>query len=111
MLSEIANGFYPITPAHYLAVAALMFVFGVVGVLGRRNAVGMLISIEVILNSINLNFVVFNHYFDPTIDGSVMALFVIVLAACEAAIALAIVINLFNRFGTIQVDQADTLQG
>jgi NADH:ubiquinone oxidoreductase subunit K len=111
MWNDLAIGFYPITPAHYLVVAALMFVFGVAGVLGRRNAVGMLISIEVILNSVNLNFVVFNHYFDPTIDGAVMALFVIVLAACEAAIALAIVINLFNRFGTIQVDRAETLKG
>jgi NADH:ubiquinone oxidoreductase subunit K len=106
-----ASLFYPITAGHYLAVAAIMFAFGVVGVIGRRNAVGMLISIEVILNSINLNFVVFDHYFDSSLDGSVMALFVIVLAACEAAIALAIVINLFNRFGTIQVDQAATMKG
>jgi len=100
-----------ITLAHYLAVAAILFVFGIIGVIGRRNAVGMLISVEIILNSINLNFVAFDTYMGLGLDGHIMALVVIVLAACEAAIALAIVINLFNQFGTIYVDQPDSLKG
>lgn len=100
-----------ITLGHYLVVAAILFAFGVIGVVARRNAVGMLISIELILNSINLNLLAFDHYVDPGIDGNMLALMVIVLAACEAAIALAIVINLFNQFGTIYVDQSDTLKG
>jgi NADH-quinone oxidoreductase subunit K len=99
-----------ITLAHYLIVAAILFMFGVVGVIARRNAVGMLISVELILNSINLNLLAFDHYVDRGIDGNMLALMVIVLAACEAAIALAIVINLFNQFGTIYVDQAETMK-
>ena len=96
---------------HYLVVAAILFSLGVVGVLLRRNAVGMLVSIEVILNSISLNFIAFNRYLDPGVDGHLGALVVVMLAACEAAIALAIVINLSNQFGTIEVDRASALQG
>jgi len=96
---------------HYLVVAAILFSFGVVGVLLRRNAVGMLVSIEIILNSISLNFIAFNRYLDPGVDGHLAALMVVLLAACEAAIALAIIINLSNQFGTIEVDRAAALQG
>jgi NADH-quinone oxidoreductase subunit K len=107
---------------HYLVVAAILFALGVAGVLYRRNAVGMLIGIELILNAANVNLIAFARYADrgvsvPGVDGSaglegqVFAIFVIILAACEAAIGLAICINIFNKFGSIDADRADTMRG
>lgn len=107
---------------HYLLLSALVFALGVIGVLARRNAVGMLISIELILNAVNINLVAFAKFADrgasipgqalvQGLDGQVFAIFVIILAACEAAIALAIIINIFNTFGSIEVDEADTMKG
>lgn len=107
---------------HYLVVAAILFVLGIAGVIYRRNAVGMLIGIELILNAANINLVAFSRYADrgvsvPGVDGSaglegqVFAIFVIILAACEAAIGLAICINIFNKFGSIDADRADTMRG
>jgi NADH:ubiquinone oxidoreductase subunit K len=110
-LDLLLAGLGPITLTHYLVVAAVLFSFGVAGVLMRRNAVGMLISVELILNAVSLNFVAFNRYVDPGVDGHIAALVVILLAACEAAIALAIVINISNQFGTIEVDRPSELQG
>ncbi|MCX7718634.1 MAG: NADH-quinone oxidoreductase subunit NuoK [Candidatus Sumerlaeaceae bacterium] len=107
---------------HYLVVAAILFALGVAGVLYRRNAVGMLIGIELILNAANVNLIAFARYADrgvgvPGVNGSaglegqVFAIFVIILAACEAAIGLAICINIFNKFGSIDADRADTMRG
>ena len=107
---------------HYLALGAVLFVLGVIGLVSRRNAVGILISIELMLNAANLNLEAFSRYsnqhhgslFMPEaagMDGQVFAVFVIILAACEAAVALAIILNLFNSFGSIQVDEADTMSG
>jgi len=78
----------------------------------RRNAIAILMGIELILNSANLNFIAFNRFGGMgELDGHVFAIFVIVLAAAEAAVALAIIINLFKNFGTVDVDQASTLKG
>lgn len=104
---------------HYLVVAAVLFVLGVIGVIGRKNAVGMLISIELILNSVNLNFIAFAKYCsNPFIEGQqgglgghVLAVFVIILAACEAAIGLAIILNLNANLGSVDVDAADKMKG
>lgn len=100
-----------ITLEHYLAVGAILFCLGVLSVIARRNAVGILIGIELILNAANVNFVAFARYGGGKLDGQIYALFVIVLAACEAAIVLAIMINMFRLFGTIDPDRARSLRG
>jgi len=95
--------------SHYLVVAAFLFGMGIIACIARRNAVGILIGIELILNSANLNLVAFSHYWG-NLEGQVFAIFVIILAACEAAVALAIIINLFYGFGTVEVDYASKMK-
>ena len=95
----------------YLTVGAVLFVLGVYTVLTRRNAIMILMGIELILNSANIDFVAFARRLGPRIDGQVVALFVIILAAAEAAIALAIVLNIYRIRRDIDVDEADTLRG
>jgi NADH-quinone oxidoreductase subunit K len=103
--------------SHYLAVGAVLFVCGAVSMATKRNALGVLMGIELVLNGANLNFVAFGSEVlrgaDQSfgIDGHVIALFVIVLAAAEAAVALAIALNFYNNFNTIDVDRADELHG
>lgn len=107
--------FAQITVSHYLAVGALLFVTGAVCMATKRNALGVLMWIELVLNGANINFVAFgSKYLRPEslgLDGQLMALFVIVLAAAEAAVALAIALNFYNNHTTIDVDQADDLKG
>lgn len=95
----------------YLAVAAVLFTCGIVCMATKRNAIGVLMGVELVLNGANLNFVAFSRYGNLGIDGQVAALFVIVLAAAEAAVALAIALNFYNNHLTIDVDRADELQG
>jgi len=95
--------------SHYLIVAAFLFSMGVIACIARRSAIGILIGIELILNSANVNLVAFSRYLG-TLDGQVFAIFVIILAACEAAVALAIIINLFYGFGTVEVDYASKMK-
>ena len=95
----------------YLFVAAVLFVCGVVCMATKRNAIGILMGIELVLNGANLNFVAFARHTALGIDGQVFSLFVIVLAAAEAAIALAIALNFYNNHLTIDVDRADELKG
>ena len=93
----------------------LLFVTGAVCMATKRNALGVLMGIELVLNGANLNFVAFGSRFLRSdslgLDGELMALFVIVLAAAEAAVALAIALNFYNNHTTIDVDQADDLKG
>jgi NADH:ubiquinone oxidoreductase subunit K len=96
---------------HYLFVAAVLFVCGVVCMATKRNGIGVLMGVELVLNGANLNFVAFARYSNLGLDGQVIALFVIVLAAAEAAIALAIALNFYNNHTTIDVDKADKLHG
>ena len=102
----------PITVAHYLAVGALLFVTGVVCMATKRNAIGILMGVELVLNGATVNFVAFAH-FNPAfaVEGQIFALFVIVLAAAEAAVALAIVLNFYNNHTTVDVDTAEELKG
>ncbi len=104
-----------ITVSHYLAVGAVLFVTGAVCMATKRNALGVLMGIELVLNGANLNFVAFGSKFlrkeSLGIDGELIALFVIVLAAAEAAVALAIALNFYNNHTTIDVDHADELKG
>ena len=83
---------------NYLFVSASLFCLGLYGVITRRNAVAVLMGVELILNSANINFVAFARFSGMNMAGHVYALFVIVLAAAEAAVALAIIINIFNNF-------------
>ena len=102
----------PIDVKHYLLLAALLFVCGALCMATKRNAIGVLMGVELVLNGATINFVAFAH-FNPAfeIEGQIFALFVIVLAAAEAAIALAIVLNFYNNHTTVDVDAADELKG
>ena len=95
---------------HFLLLGALLFSLGLVTVATRRNAVGVLMGVELILNGANVNFVAFNHYVTGGVAGQVFALFVIVLAAAEAAVGLAIVLAIFQTFRSIDVRLADTMR-
>tara|TARA_B000000460_G_scaffold149577_1_gene105596 strand:+ start:149 stop:454 length:306 start_codon:yes stop_codon:yes gene_type:complete len=94
----------------YLFVAAILFSLGVFGVMTRRNGIAILMGVELILNAANINFVAFSRFGGMNIDGHIFALLVIVLAAAEAAIALAIIINIYNNMNTINVDEASALK-
>ena len=96
---------------HFLVLGALLFSFGLLTVATRRNAVAVLMGVELILNAANVNFVAFSQYVSRYIGGQIFAVFVIVLAAAEAAVALAIFLRLFATTGTVEVDTADRLQG
>ena len=100
-----------ITLSHFLVVSALLFVFGMFAVLTRRNAIAMLMGIELILNSANLNFVAFSRYVVGGVAGQMIAIFVIVLAAAEAAVALASVLDIYQKLGTISPDETRELKG
>ena len=96
----------------YLMLSSILFSFGIYGVITRKNAIAILMGIELILNSANINFVAFSRFGNyGKLDGQIFSIFVIVLAAAEAAVALAIVINLFKNIGTVNVDRADMLKG
>ncbi len=108
----------PVGVAHYLVVGAVLFVCGVVCMAIKRNAIGVLMGVELVLNGANLNFVAFGSRVlqgqtqsGLGLDGQWMALFVIVLAAGEAAVALAIALNYYSSHATVDVDQADELKG
>ena len=95
---------------HFLGLGAALFSIGLVGVVTRRNAIGVLIGVELILNAANVNLVGFSR-FGGGLDAQIFAIFVIVLAAAEAAVALAIILQLFDKRGDVDVDRANTLRG
>jgi NADH-quinone oxidoreductase subunit K len=99
-----------ITLTHFLLISAVLFSFGIYAVLTRRNAIMVLMGIELILNSANINFLAFSRYGGLNIEGQMIAIFVIILAAAEAAIALAIVLNIYKRFNTVNVDEISLLK-
>jgi NADH-quinone oxidoreductase subunit K len=96
----------------YLLIGALLFVCGALCMATKRNAIGILMGVELVLNGATVNFVAFAH-FNQTfeIEGQIFALFVIVMAAAEAAVALAIVLNFYNNHTTVDVDTAEELKG
>lgn len=95
---------------HFLFVSSLLFAFGIYAVLTRKNAVLVLMGIELILNAANINFIAFAKFGNFGFSGQMIALFVIVLAAAEAAIALAIVLNIYKTFSHVNVDEIDNLK-
>ena len=99
-----------ISLSHFLIVGALLFCFGLVTVTTRRNAVGVLMGVELILNGANVNFAAFNHYVVGGVSGQIFALFVIVLAAAEAAVGLAIVVGVFRTRKTVAVDEINEMK-
>lgn len=94
----------------FLAVGAVLFVCGLLCMVIKRNAIGVLMGVELVLNASNINLVAFSRYTNLGIDGQVMSLFVIVLAAAEAAVALAIALNFYNNHISIDVDQGNQLK-
>jgi len=96
---------------HFLVVSALLFALGVFTVATRRNAVAILMGIEMVLNAANVNFVAFAHFVQGGVTGQVFAVFIIVLAAAEAVIALAIVLAIFRSFHTIDANETTVLRG
>ncbi len=94
----------------YLILAAILFSLGIFAVITRRNAIAVLMGIELILNAANLNFIAFARFGGMNITGHIFALFVIVLAAAEVAVALAIIINIYQNFNSINVDEAQQLK-
>jgi NADH:ubiquinone oxidoreductase subunit K len=100
-----------LTITHFLIVSTLMFFIGIYGFLTRRNLITLLMSIELILNSVNINFVVFNRYLYPgQLQGQFFAMFIIAIAAAEASVAIALIINIYRRFTSIEVDDVDEMK-
>ena len=99
-----------ITTTHYLILSTLVFSIGVVGVLTRRNIIIIFMSIELMLNAVNINLIAFSSYFQ-NLNGQVFAIFVITVAAAEAAVGLGILFSLFRNKETVNVDQIDLMRG
>ncbi len=100
---------YPITTLHYLALSAALLLIGTIGVLARRNIVIVLMSIELILNAVNINLVAFSRQLEH-MAGQVFAIFIITVAVAEAAVGLGILIALFRNKETVQADEIDLLK-
>ncbi len=101
-----------ITINHYLFLSAALFCVGLFGVLTRRNAVGVLMSLELMLNAVNLNLVAFNTYLHQSgLTGQMFVLFTITIAAAEATVGLALVVSLFRARRSVRVEDVDLLRG
>ena len=97
--------------SHLLVISTALFFIGIYGFLTRRNMIAMLMSVELILNSANINFIAFNKYLFPhKLDGLFFTIFIITIAAAEAAVAIAIIINLYRNYKSIDVADADTMK-
>lgn len=105
-MTMLAPGLY-----HILFISAALFFIGVYGFFTRRNLITILMSVELVLNSVNLNFIAFNKYVWPgKLDGVFFTLFIIAIAAAEAAVAIAIIINLYRSHRSIDVERAEELK-
>ncbi len=95
----------------YLALAAILFSIGIFGVLTRRNAIGILMSLELMFNAVNINLVAFNKFIEPSdLAGQIFAIFVIVIAAAEAVVGLAIVLLLYRNWRGIDIDHINIMK-
>src|SRR3982750_2748972 len=96
---------------HYLFLSTALFFIGVYGFFTRRNMISMLIAVELILNSVNINFIAFNKFLFPQkTEGLFFTLFIITIAAAEAAVAIAIIISVYRRFNSIDADNIDSMK-
>ena len=101
----------PITLTHILLLSTALFFIGVYGFFTRRNLITLLMSLELMLNSVNINFVAFNKYLYPeNLDGIFFTIFIITIAAAEAAVAIAIIINLYRSHHSIDVEDAGEMK-
>lgn len=105
-----ANLFLEVGLNHYLVLSSLLFCMGMVGVLLRRNAIVMLMSIELMLNAVNISFIAFGKY-GHNIDGQIMVFFVMTIAAAEAAVGLALAVSIFKRFKEVNIRFFEHLKG
>ena len=97
--------------SYFLVVSTLMFFIGIYGFLTRKNLITILMSVELILNSVNINFVAFNRYLFPNeLQGHFFSLFIIAVAAAEAAVAIAIIISVYRQYTNIDVERVDTMK-
>lgn len=96
---------------HFLIISGILFSLGLFGIATRKNAIMVLMSLELILNSANINFVAFSHFGGVGVEGEIAALFVIILAAAEVAVALAIVLNMYQNFRHVNVDEINQMKG
>lgn len=97
--------------SYYLILSVILFGIGMFGALTRRNAVGVLMALELMFNAVNLNFVAFSRYLpQPLLQGQIFAIFVITVAAAEATVGLAIVLGLYRNFQTINVDKINLMK-
>ncbi|HRY34058.1 MAG TPA: NADH-quinone oxidoreductase subunit NuoK [Bacteroidales bacterium] len=102
---------YGIRLEYFLILATLMFFVGIYGFLTRRNLITMLMSVELILNAVNIQFVAFNRYLFPDkLEGHFFSLIVVAVAAAEAAVAIAIIINIYRHFTSINVEDVDEMK-
>ncbi len=90
---------------HFLVLTSILFGLGFITVITRKNAIGVLLGIELILNAATINFIAFSHYVEGFVGGQIFAIFIITMAAAEAAVSLAIVMGIFNYYRTIEVDK------
>ena len=100
---------HPVTTAHYLVLSAALLLIGAVGVMTRRNIVIVLMSLELVLNAVNINLIAFSQYLH-NVQGQIFAIFVITVAVAEAAVGLGILIALFRNKPTVQADEIDLLK-
>lgn len=100
-----------ITLQHYLILSAALFGIGLYGAIAKKNAVAVLMSIELMLNSVNINLVAFNHFMNPLkVVGQIFVIFIIVVAAAEVSVGLAIILNLYRNHKSTTVDNLDLLK-
>lgn len=98
-----------VTLQHYLLLSAILFALGVTGVMIRRNLIVVLMSLELMLNAVNLTFIAFSRY-HGSMEGQIFVLFVMVVAAAEVAVGLAIVVALFRRIGTVNINDVNLMK-
>jgi NADH-quinone oxidoreductase subunit K len=102
--------FFEIGLGHYLMLSGVLFSIGMIGVLLRRNAIVLLMSIELMLNAVNISFVAFSHFGNKT-EGQIMVFFVMTIAAAEAAVGLALAVSIFKRFKEVNIRFFEHLKG
>lgn len=98
-----------VTLQHYLVLSAVLFTLGVVGVMFRRNLIVILMSLELMLNSVNLTFIAFSRYLG-SVEGQIFALFIMVVAAAEVAVGLAVAVAIFRQSGTININDVNLMK-
>jgi len=98
-----------ISPTHYLALAAILFVIGTVGMITRRNVITMFMCVELMLNAVNLTFITFSRFLNQ-VDGQIFVFFVMTVAAAEAAVGLALIVVFSRHTGTLDADQANSMK-